>query len=264
MRRYFLFGIIFILGVGAGWILQGQHWDVLLTSYVPVLATLVAAFYGAKYAFQFQKDKEKEDSKRFNVINGNAAIFTLMRMICGLRDIQKQFIDPARDLPFRFIQMQPALSFTNDDLKLNIESLYFLLETDDRNLLAELVVEAGRYHTAMGAFNERSRIHREEVQPLLERAGIVQGGHYSHEQIEGAIGNRFYITMQQSTDETINLVDDAIISLKPFADRLRASLKKQYPSDTIIGFELTEYPTYQCSSVDSNKRVHSDAPKGGA
>jgi len=239
MHRFFSFGITFILGVGAGWILQGQHWDVLLTSYVPVLATLVAAFYGAKYAFQFQKDKEKEDSKRHNVINGNAAIFTLMRMICALRDIQKQIIDPARDRPLRFIQMQPALHFIIDEIKLNVESLYFLLETEDRNLLAELVTEAARYHTAMGAFNERSRIHREEVQPLLEQAGIVQGGDYSHEQIEGAIGNRLYITIQQSTEETINLVDDAIISLKPFADRLRASLKKQYPTATIIGFELT-------------------------
>ncbi len=64
MRRFFLFGIIFILGVGAGWILQGQHWDVLPTSYVPVLATLIAAFYGAKIRLPiFKRIRKKKIAK---------------------------------------------------------------------------------------------------------------------------------------------------------------------------------------------------------
>ena len=49
------FGVPFILGVGAGWIVQRRHWDVFLTSYVPALATLVAAFYGARYAFNSKR-----------------------------------------------------------------------------------------------------------------------------------------------------------------------------------------------------------------
>ena len=72
MTRIFTFGVPFIVGVGAGWIVQGRHWDAFLTSYVPALATLVAAFYGAKYAFQFQKDKEMEDNKRQNDCHSSA------------------------------------------------------------------------------------------------------------------------------------------------------------------------------------------------
>jgi hypothetical protein len=238
-KRIITFGIPFILGVGAGWIVQGRHWDVFLTSYVPVLATLVAAFYGATYAFQFQKDKAKEDERRLNVVNGNSVIFNMMRMITTLRNVQKQIIEPARVQPVRFLQMRPTQYLSDKDIKLNIESLYFLLETDERNILGEVVIEELRYLSAVQSINERSRIHREEVQPLLERAGVVEGGDYSLHQLENALGDRLYKTIQLVTEDMITDVDRTILSLKAVADKLRESLKRIYPDDIIIGFEIT-------------------------
>jgi len=238
INRIFTLGIPFILGVGAGWIVQGRHWDVFLTSYVPALATLVAAFYGAKYAFQFQKDKEEEDNKRRNVVNGNSAIFNLMRMANRLINFQKDFIEPVRKIPTRFINMPPALNLAKDDIKLNIETLYFLLETDDRNLLGELGAEETRYRSAIDAINKRSLLHTQEVQPLLERAGIVKDGNYLFEQIEQALGKRLYTTMQQETEQIINHVDSTIVSLKQAVDKLTASLKRQYPNEIIMKFGM--------------------------
>ncbi|HBR20983.1 MAG TPA: hypothetical protein DD713_00195 [Nitrospiraceae bacterium] len=239
INRIITFGIPFIFGVGAGWIVQGRHWDVFLTSYVPALATLVAAFYGARYAFQFQKDKEKEDIKKRNVVNGNSVIFNMMRMTTTLRNIQRQIIDPARDRLARFLQMRPTLHLIDDEIKLNIDSLYFLLETDERNILGKLVTEEARYRAALNAINERSRLHRDEIQPLLERARIVEGGDYSLAEIEKALGNRLYITIQQATEQAINHVDNTVVSLTQVADKLRNSLKKTYPDEIIIGFEIT-------------------------
>jgi hypothetical protein len=240
INRIVTFGIPFILGVGAGWIVQGRHWDVFLTSYVPALATLVAAFYGARYAFQFQKDKEKEDINKRNLVNGNSAIFNIMRMTTTLRNIQKQIIDPARNLPVRYIQMRPTLHLMDDAIRLNIESLYFILETDERNILGELVTEEERYRTALIVINERSRLHIEEIQPLLEQSGLVEGGDYSPARIEEALGNRLHITIQQATEQAINHVDDTVVSLQQVADKLRTSLKKVYPDEIIIGFEITK------------------------
>lgn len=236
-KKIISLGIPFILGVGAGWIVQGRHWDVFLTSYVPALATLVAAFYGAKYAFQFQKDKAKEDERRLNVVNGNSVIFTMMRMITTLRNVQKQIIEPARSQPARFLQMRPT-QYLGDDIKLNIESLYFLLETDERNILGEVVIEEQRYLSAVQSINERSRIHREEVQPVLERAGVIEGGDYSLRQIENALGERLYKTLQLVTEDMVNDVDGTILSLKAVADKLRERLKRIYPDDKIIGFDI--------------------------
>jgi hypothetical protein len=238
MNRIITFGVPFILGVGAGWVVQGRHWNVFLTSYVPALATLVAAFYGAKYAFQFQKDKEKENEKKRNVLNGNSAIFSLMRMTTTLKNLQKQVIDPVRDHPARFLEMPSIPHMVKDDIKLDIETLYFLLETEDRNLLNELVIEEARYQSALDAINERSLVHRKELQPLLERGGIVQGGDYSLLQIEQLLGNRLYITMQQATTQLIEHVDSTIVSLQEVAEKFTDSLKKRFTDETIIGFKI--------------------------
>lgn len=238
MNKVITLGVTFIFGVGAGWILQGQHWDVLLTSYVPALATLVAAFYGAKYAFQFQNDKEKKDNIRRNIVNGSVAIFNMMRMTTKLMDIQKQVIDPARDLPVNFLQMKPSIKI-NNDIKLNIETLYFLLETDYNNLLEELVREEERYLVTLNAINERSRFHREEIQPTLDKAGIVQGGNYSLANIESALGSFRFVTIKQSTAEVINLVDDTVISFKDASEKLETCLKKYYKNE-INSFEETK------------------------
>jgi hypothetical protein len=151
VTRIISIGVPFILGVGAGWIIQGRHWDVFLTSYVPALATLVAAFYGAKYAFQFQKDKEVEDSKKSNIINGNSTIFNMMRMASDLTNYQRQIIDPVRGRPTYFLEMRPTPYFDRELVKLNIEKLYFLLDTEDKNLLGELVTEETRYQSALVA-----------------------------------------------------------------------------------------------------------------
>lgn len=72
---------------------------------------------------------------------------------------------------------------------------------------------------------------------MLEQAGIVEGGDYSLVQIEKALGNRLYIIIQQATEQAINHVDNTVVSLKQVADKLRASLKKEYPDEMIIGFE---------------------------
>ncbi len=235
MSKIVIIGISFAIGVGVGWIAQGGHWSIFLTSYVPALATLLAAYYGAKFAFQFQKDKEKTDIQRRNIVSGNIAIFDMSRMVSNLRNIQQQFIDPVRNVPLRCIQMQPLLHSFNE-IKLNIDTLHFLLETDDRNLLGELGVENSRYQTSMAVINDRSRLHHDEVQPALERAKFAEGGYYSAEDLESALGVRLYKIIQQSTEVAIEHIDNTVISLQDSADKLRDSLKKQYPNETIIGF----------------------------
>ena len=235
-HRFIAFGVIFIFGVGAGWIVKGRYWDAFFSSYVPALATLLAAYYGARFAFQYQADKEKEESKRLNIRHGNAAIFTLMRMANSLRSFQIQFLNPARESQFRFIEIPQVLHYVDDDIKLNIDALYFLLRPEGENLLSELVIASEKYHVAIDVLNERSRLLSNSV-PLLDRAGITSGGQYSLEQIKEALGERLYNSLVKFTDYTFEDIDDTINILKPCADKLRASLQKLHPNETIIGFE---------------------------
>lgn len=238
MDKALSYGAAFILGVGAGWVIQGRHWDVFLTSYIPALATLLAAFYGAKYAFQFQKDKEVEDIKRRNLVNANIAIHALSRMANKLFIYQRDFINPVRTSPAIFIELRPSLILEKDLIRLNVDALYFLLETEHRNLLGEVIIEEDRYRSAIDAINARSHIHQNEVQPILEKMGFVQGSTYTFNQIEQFLGSRLYTTIQQTTQQLIEHVDSTLASLQKVGDKLTIDIKSLYPNQTVIGFKL--------------------------
>jgi hypothetical protein len=232
---YILIGLSFILGFGLGWIAEGGRWELLFTSYVPALATLLAAFYGARFAFEFQNKKDKEGIRKHQITEGNKAIFALTRMANTLMVFQKQIISPVREDPMRFVTMQATLEIEHE-VKLDFDSLSFLLDTDDRNLLGELMVEQDRYGRSLDAINHRSRMHLLNAQPLLERAGVTQDGMYSIEQFQEALGVRLFKSLQQATEQTISSVDDSIQSIECVSGKLTDCLKKLYPEATIIRF----------------------------
>ena len=233
-------GVSFILGSGAGWIAKGNHLDYLFSHYVPALVTLIAAFYGAKFAFSFQENKEKQEQKNKNVVSGNLAIFKLITMINALLSYQRQIIEPVRNKPTAFLEMTPTLKQMKDNISIDIDSLAFLLGTDDRNLIGELSVEESRYEAAIAAINDRSEVHRHEAQPTLDASKIKNGGDYSHEEIKDALGERLFLTLHQATDQVIYSVDTTIESLKDIANKLTKSLKKQFPSETILAVGMPE------------------------
>lgn len=237
-------GSAFILGAGAGWIVKGEFLSVFFTAYVPALVTLLAAYFGAKFAFDFQRNREIEAEKTKNLVNGNLAIFKLISMLNTLLAYQKQIIQPFRNKPTAFLEMSPTLQLTKEDITINIETLSFLLDTDDRNLIGEIAVERERFKSALDAINERSVVHRQEAQPLLAAAGVVQGGNYASEQIEAVLGNRIYVTLHQATDQVVEHVDSTIISIQEICNKLTESLKKQFPSATVLRFSIPkEYQT---------------------
>lgn len=172
MNKTIYLGSAFLLGVGAGLIIQGKDWANFLTSYIPALATLVAAYYGAKFAFQFQNDKELIAEKKHNIISANTAIFTLSRMANKLFIYQRDIIEPFLNKATAFIEMPPTLDIDKEHIKLNIETLYFLLQTNDRNILGEVLIEEERYRSAIDAINKRSQLHLEEVHQFLSTLAL--------------------------------------------------------------------------------------------
>jgi hypothetical protein len=237
MNKVISIGTAFVLGVGAGWIVQGRYWDVFLTSYIPALATLLAAFYGAKYAFQFQKDKELDELKNLNLTHANSIVFDLMRMANTLFIYQRDFINPIKSSPSYFLKLRPSPPLEKL-VHLNIEGLYFLLETDHRNLVGEIIAEEEKYRSVIDSINARSRLHLEQFQPALEQYSLH--GEPSLNSIRASVGDRIYVSLKNSTDEVINQVENYVVSLEAVGNKLTKCIKQIYPNDAVISFKLPE------------------------
>lgn len=231
--------------MGAGLIIQSKDWNSLLTSYIPALATLVAAFYGAKFAFEFQNKKDIELAKKINVSSVNKTIFNLSRMANSLFVYQRDFINPVRNKPGIFLELRPIPEMNTESIQITPESLHFILDTDFRNLASEILIEEERFKTALNVINLRSILHLQEVQPLMERAGFTSGTTIiiTAAEIEKILGNRICSMIKESTNEVIFHVDSTIESIKEISEKLKNSIKTIYPDEPIIAFVLPESKT---------------------
>jgi hypothetical protein len=240
MRPVISIGAAFIVGSCAGWVAKGKYLDFLFSHYVPALVTLLAAFYGAKFAFNLQAKKEAQEKRNREIINGNLAIFKLTIMLNHLLQYQKQFIDPFRGSQTAFVEMTPSATIEKKNTHIDLDSLSFLLVSDNQNVIGEVLVEEERYDAAITAIKSRSATHINELQPCFDNAGFENGGSYSMIDIKAILGERLFHTLVQSTDQVINHVDLTINSIQEVARKLNNSLKKQFPDERIFSIEIPQ------------------------
>jgi len=159
-------------------------------------------------------------------------------LINDLLSYKHQVIDPVRGKPSAFLEMPPTVLLPKDDININLNSIYSILNIEEINLLGEISIGISKYSKAIDAINDRSRIHINELQPTLERAGVVQGGDYFPEQIETVLGNRLFVTIQQATQQVVDHVDNTLLTLQKVGNDLTSLLKKQFPGEKILEISI--------------------------
>jgi len=233
-------GFFLLAGVAIGWVIKGKHLNIILSVYLPALATLFATYLGAKYAFDLHSNKEKSENKNKNIISGNFTIFNIIRMINSLINYKTQIIDPVRNKPSAFLEMRPTPHWDKNDISIKFEDLSFLLGMDDVNLLGELSLAEEKYKKALDAINLRSTIHLQEAQPKIELKGIKEGGDYSMDHLEKLLGNRLFIILKRSTQEVIEHVEEAIAYLESTGNKLNQILESAYPQEKTLSILMPE------------------------
>jgi hypothetical protein len=231
-----------------------REW-VIAKEILPALATLIAAFFGAWFAFSLQSRSKKKEERNKKISYGNKALFTLCQRVNNLWLIQKNIINPFREHPGIHIAMRPALDFENDDTFLDIDGLKFLLDTDYQQLLLDLHIEDQRYKTAIRLLTSRSHLHLNLVQPRLETAGITEKQYYSIEHWKEAIGQRLYLSLQRATEDLISNVDNTVQSNIEIKDRLIEAFKSLFPGEKFFNFDLNGEPPNQANTADTKSRA---------
>jgi hypothetical protein len=70
--------------------------------------TLLAAFFGAWFAFLFAKWQADADEKNHQAAAANRALFVLMRQFNALENIRRQQLVPLEDKPDRHLLLRPS------------------------------------------------------------------------------------------------------------------------------------------------------------
>lgn len=203
---------------------------------VSIVATLIASFTGAWFAFYFHDRKEKRSEDRKKKAAINKAIFTIFRQYNSLLLIKKN-IDPYRDIPIRAFCMLANIGSTYN-IELDDKELFFILETIKPDFLFRILVEHERYKQAVFTYDLRTRHHIEEIQPALEKNNLTDR-HVSLDEFKTKLGLKLFVSSNKLADSLFEHVYETIESHKKIGLELFDFAKKLYPKDSFIKFEQT-------------------------
>lgn len=198
------------------------------------VVALGGAFAGAYAAFHLERCERKKRAEESEKIAGNNALFVLSKFVNDLIAVRRQFIDPHRDDPGRAFTIRASLQFPNPTLRIDAQSLAFLIADAEPQLLMNVLIHEDKFTTCISAINARSKMHLEDVQPRLEAAGLRFDQPISGEEVLKALGPRITKSMQDTTEEMISLLDDTVSSTCAIAEALYDHMKLKYPKNDFI------------------------------
>jgi hypothetical protein len=211
------------------------------TPIVQFISPLAAAFFGsfATYLFGVYRENKKENSNKTQA--AQQVLFTLIRQYNVISRIKRDFFTEYKDYPDRHLRILPAIDSDYSDLRINIDSISFLLSTKFRDTLNEILQFESIFHVIIVAITNRSKSHF-ELQKKCESAGIGKETIITPELIQQIISDRLDIILKKSTDEIYNLLDEWDKSFMPVIEKFRNELIKLFPGHKFIRPEIIKKP----------------------
>lgn len=196
--------------------------------FLPAVATLVAAYAGAFYGAKLIQDATEKEHRLRLIGAGARALFTMWRQLNLIAQFQEDVVEKYRNYAPAPLAMPPVSGLVNDNIRLDIDSLAFLLEFGQSDLLGNLCIAETRFIAAIDAIHRRSKLHSNEVQPKIESI-IPAGRNLAPDELRSAIGNRVFSLLVDQTREVISRTDDAVSTLEAVAIDLHSALKTIFP-----------------------------------
>lgn len=228
-RSLFIGIISFCMGMIVG-LLPGLD----IKTIAGALATLVAAFAGAYFAYKFNADREKQRKEEIDLASANKAIFTLVRAYNNIAGFNKQFLKPYKESPEAYVAIQPSLGNSNPDLKLDYDSISFLISERKSEILTELTEFEELFAIFLETVNTRNHIHLNVVQPAMEKAGFVQGSPVTLEQIDKELGDRTSNIMKSITNELIDITQRGEDNSEKLINKLHTIMVGIFPGKNVV------------------------------
>ena len=226
--------LAFILGVVAT-ALTASYSDVGVGGLLSALATLVAAFSGAWFAFYLNTKNRVEREQQKKILTLNAAIFTLMRQRNAAENMWNSFRNHPTNESLAF--EMPALKVNEyERIKQDLNSLAFLSAGKGVNVLLELTVEEERFEQMMFAIRQRHQHTVDTVMPEMMAAGLTDRP-VTIADIKAGISDKAFVGALQAAKHAREEVRAFRESAMGMHRKLRSVAKDLFPDGRFIEYE---------------------------
>ena len=231
---------MFFGGVALKTVLDDQSAAWIFNALVAPVATLAAAYVGARAAFDYQMRAKVDVETSKNLASLNLAIFELSRTANLFRSTEIQFIAPFRSNEDRELLIQPAAPFSFEPPKFDFSGLSFLLASKDPNALGQLAVLERSAASAIGAISHRTQLHFDHLQPAVERLHNKSGQMITFDEIRQELGPRRATQLKGATTMMIDAVDQVATETQTMGNRLTLIGQQLFPEHNVISFSFQQ------------------------
>ena len=121
---------------------------------------------------------------------------------------------------------------------------------EGRAILYELSMAQENYRECLFMLNERSKVHRDQLQPAVDKAGI-EGVELNFDQLEWALGRMLMLSMIAMTDNTYSLLHRTFLKLSEVKDKARQYIVERFQTDD---FSQMTFP--EIHGIDAEPVTH--------
>lgn len=205
------------------------------------LLTLLSTFIGAMLAFITQIFLRKREERKVEQLAAHRIMFCLFQQMNTIVLFQRERIEPALNSPAKFIEIPAALDFDISTNLFDFASFGFLLKSGKgRQLMYDLHLAQECYITTLRAINERSRMHKDLLQPKLSEIGFEAGIPVSLQNFIKSLGPRVHGTMVNSTDQMISQLQYSFEKLSTAKLAFRIFAVSYFKTNNFTEFEFSE------------------------
>ena len=204
-------------------------------------ATLVGAFLGAMVAFLLQFAFQRRQERKADRIAAHHILFCLLQQTNTIILVQKDFIAPHLKSPIKFLEIPAVQEFDISKNLFNFSSFSFLLKSQvGRQIMYDLYLAQESYIETLRAFNERSRLHRQELQPRMAAANIGFGRSVTIAELQAALGPLVFAAMASTTEQTLDIMKSTFRKLAEAKRSFRAYAVTHFGTNDFTDFDYPE------------------------
>jgi hypothetical protein len=201
----------------------------------------VGTFVGATLAFLSQIALQRRQERKAELISAHRILFCLLQQTNTLMLFQKDWIAPHNKSPVSFIEIPAATEFDLAKNLFDFSSFNFLLKSQaGRQVMYDLYLAQESYVETLRAINERSRMHREMLQPKLAEAGFESGKPITLAELTRGLGSLVHGTMTNATTQMVEMLPHTFRKLVDAKAALRAFAVKYFGTNEFTEFDFPE------------------------
>ena len=213
------------------------------------LLTLLGTFIGASLAFFSQIALQKKQERKSDLLAAHRILFCLLQQSNIIVLYQKDWVATRATSRAQFIEIPAASEFDLERNLFDFDSFGFLLKTSEgRQIMYDLYLAQETYIETLRMINERSRMHRELLQPKMVEAGLGTGKEATLAEMQNLLGPLVHGTMVNATNQMLSLLQGTFRKLVAAKVAFRAYAVKYFKTTDFTNFDFPE--TYGLSAQD--------------